>query len=188
METNAFVFQRCKMPNPVETHCYYFLIYNSMIRSKLLYGLDTVELSPALLTKLETFQIKGLRKIIHMKPPFIDRRNTNAEVYRRTREACESRCNPTSSLVWNIRQCIIEKRIKSTGHILRTETSDPMRQVSFRNSATPYTPTFRQPGRPRKKWLPTSLAMCWNRLKDTPFTNNADQQQEILNCALHRMF
>lgn len=165
------------------------IVYNSMIRSKLLYGLETVELSPALLTKLETFQIKGLRKILHMKPPFIDRRNTNAEVYRRTREACESRYNPTSSLVWNIRQCITEKRIKLTGHILRTEPTDPMRQVSFRrNSATPYTPAFRRPGRPRKNWLETSLAMCWNKLKDTPFTNSADQQQEILNCALHRLF
>ena len=165
------------------------IVYNSMIRSKLLYGLETVELSPALLTKLETFQIKGLRKILHMKPPFINRRNTNAEVYRRTREACESRYNPTSSLVWNIRQCITEKRIKLTGHILRTDASDPMRQVSFRrNSATPYTPAFRRPGRPRKNWLQTSLAMCWNKLKDTPFTNNAEQQQEILDCALHRLF
>ena len=95
------------------------IVYNSMIRSKLLYGLETVELSPALLTQLETFQIKGLRKILHMKPPFIDRRNSNAEVYRRTREACESRYNHASSLVWNIRQCITEKRIKLTGHILR---------------------------------------------------------------------
>ena len=113
-----------------------------MIRSKLLYGLETVELSPALLTKLETFQIKGLRKILHMKPPFIDRRNSNAEVYRRTREACESRYSPASSLVWNIRQCITEKRIKLTGHPLRSGACDPMRQVSFRrNSATPYTPT-----------------------------------------------
>ena len=37
-------------------------------------------------------------------------------------------------------------------------------------------------------WLQTSLAMCWNKLKDTPFTNDADQQQEILNSALHRLF
>ena len=120
------------------------IVYDSMIRSKLLYGLETVELSPALLTKLETYQIKGLRKILHMNPPFIDRRNSNAEVYRRTREACESRYNQASSLVWNIRQCITEKRIKLTGHILRSGASDPMRQVSFRNSATPYTPTRRQ--------------------------------------------
>ena len=121
------------------------IVYDSMIPSKLLYGLETVELSPALLTKLETYQIKGLRKILHMKPPFIDRRNSNAEVYRRTREACESRYNQASSLVWNIRQCTTEKRIKLTGHILRSGASDPMRQVSFRrNSATPYTPTCRR--------------------------------------------
>ncbi len=79
--------------------------------------------------------------------------------------------------------------IKLTRHILRTEATDPMRQVSFiRNSATPYTPAFRRPGRPQKNWLQTSLAMCWNKLKDTPFTNDADQQQEIFNCALHRLF
>ena len=119
-------------------------VYNSMIRSKLLYGLETMEFSPALLTKLETFQIKDLQKILHIKPPFIDRRNSNAEVYRRTRAACESRYNHASSFVWNIRQRITEKRIKLTGQILRSGASNPMRQVSFRrNSAIPYTPICR---------------------------------------------
>ena len=39
------------------------LVYNSMIRSKLLCGLDTLEIPQALLSKFEAFQLKGLRKI-----------------------------------------------------------------------------------------------------------------------------
>ena len=38
------------------------MAYNSMLRSKCLYGLETVEFLPALLIKLQIFQIKGLRK------------------------------------------------------------------------------------------------------------------------------
>ena len=139
--------------------------------------------------KIANISDQRFTKILHIKPPFIDRRNSNAEVYRRTREACENRYNPASSFVWNIRQCIIEKCIKLTGHILRSGASDPMRQVSFRrNSATPYIPTCRRPSRPHKNWLQASRTMCWNKLKDTPFTNDADQQQEILNSALHKLF
>ena len=152
-----------------------FIVYNSMIHSKFLYGLETLELSPALFTKLEICQIKGLRKIIHIKTPFIDRRDSNAEVYRRTREACENRYNQASSFVWNIRQCIIKKRIKLTGQIFRSGASDPMGQVSFKtNSVISYTAICRRPDRPRKNWLQTSLAIYWNKLKNTPFTNDVD--------------
>ena len=59
------------------------VVYNSMIRFKLLYGMDTVELTNSLLSRLESFQLRGLRKILGMNSTFIDRRNTNAEVCRR---------------------------------------------------------------------------------------------------------
>ena len=143
----------------------------------LLYGLDTLEIPSALLSKLEAFQLRGLRKILNVNTTYIDRRNTNAEVYRRANLAVETRQGNDTTLTWTIRQCIEEKRIKLTGHLLRADDSDPMRQVSFQNnSASPYLPLFRRPGRPPKNWMISSLELCWNNttipLIRTPLSSN----------------
>ena len=154
------------------------IVYNSMIRSKLLYGLETVELTNSLLCRLESFQLRGQRKILQMNTTFIDRRNTNAEVYRRANEAAATRDNPTPKLTWSIKQRLDEKRITLTGHILRADNRNPMRQVSFRrDSATPYAPLFRRPGRPRKNWLVSSLDLCWPKNHNLPYANHQLQQQ-----------
>ena len=137
----------------------------------------------------QEFQLRGLRKILQINTTFIDRRNTNAEVYRRTNEAAATRNNPMPKLTWSIKQCLGEKRIKLTGHILKADNRDPMRQVSFRrDSAAPYAPLFRRPGRPRKNWLATSLALCWQKNQTLPYANNQMQQQQLLADARNRMF
>ena len=94
-----------------------------------------------------------------MHTTFIDRRNTNAELYRRANAAAASRYSPSPKLA--IEKCLHENRVELTGYVLRTDNRDPMRQVSFRRDiAIPYTPIFRRPGRPRKNWLVTSLDLC----------------------------
>ena len=57
------------------------LVYNSVVISKLTYGLETLQFSDALATKLNSFQQKGLRKILGIPPTFIDRSNTNEKVF-----------------------------------------------------------------------------------------------------------
>ena len=59
------------------------LIYNAVIHSKFLYVLETVETPTYLLSKLENYQLKGLRKILGMATTFVNRANTNAEIFRR---------------------------------------------------------------------------------------------------------
>jgi hypothetical protein len=41
-------------------------VYNSVIRAKLMYGLGSAQLNPAHIRRLETFHLKGLRKILHI--------------------------------------------------------------------------------------------------------------------------
>lgn len=165
------------------------VVYNSMIRSKLLYGLETLELTTGLLSKLEAVQLRGLRKILHMSTTYINRANTNLEVYRRANQAIATRQGQDSSLTWSIQQCIEVKRIKLTGHLLRANNNDPMRQVSFLNdSAAPYRPNSRRPGRPRKNWMVTSLELCWKKLHNIPFVNSQEQQSQLLEAARQRLF
>ena len=66
-------------------------MYNSVIRSKLLYGLDCLELTQAERDKFDAFQIKGLRRILHIPPTHIDRSMTNDIVTEKASVAIGSR-------------------------------------------------------------------------------------------------
>ena len=56
------------------------VIYDAIIRSKLLYGLETVHLTDAMAKSLDVFQLKGLRKILNMTTTFVNRANPNERV------------------------------------------------------------------------------------------------------------
>ena len=43
------------------------IVYDAIIRSKLLYGLETIYLTGAMQKKLNAFQIRGLRQILKME-------------------------------------------------------------------------------------------------------------------------
>ena len=58
-------------------------VYNAVVASKLVYGLDTLQFTDKTLNRMNTFQLKGPRKILGMEPTFIDRTQTNALVLER---------------------------------------------------------------------------------------------------------
>ena len=58
-------------------------VYNAVVTSKFVYGLETLQFTDKTLNKMNTFQLKGLRKILGMQPTFIDRTQTNALVLER---------------------------------------------------------------------------------------------------------
>ena len=56
---------------------------DAVLRSKLLYGLESAQLIPSVLKKLETFQLKVLRKILKIDTTYINRVNTNNSIFNR---------------------------------------------------------------------------------------------------------
>jgi len=62
------------------------LMYNALIRSKIIYGLESAELKQSGLQKLNTFQLKGLRQILRLVTTFIDRENSNTKVLQTAEE------------------------------------------------------------------------------------------------------
>ena len=53
------------------------LIFDAVIKSKLFYGMETVQLTEAMINKLDAFQMKGLRKKLGEKHTCWDRAATN---------------------------------------------------------------------------------------------------------------
>ena len=59
------------------------LIFDAVIRSKLLYGLETIHLTGPMLKKVDAFQMRCLRRILKIPSTFIDRRYSNGVVLQR---------------------------------------------------------------------------------------------------------
>ena len=55
-------------------------VYDSIVRNKLLYGLETVHLTRTQQKKVNACQLRGLRKILGLSTTFVNRSNTNEYV------------------------------------------------------------------------------------------------------------
>ena len=64
-----------------------------MIITKLTYGLETLQFTEYVGNKLNTFQMKGLRKILKIPPTHINKTWTNQKVFDTASEALE-KVNP----------------------------------------------------------------------------------------------
>ena len=122
-------------------------VYQAVIQNKLIYGLETVHLTQAMLNKIDAFQLRVLyRSILNLEPTFVNRRNTNDFVLRTASEKAGHEVKLFSEL-------LLDKRVKLSGHLLRTTDSDPMRQVVYSpQSANAYPIGKRRVGAPRQQW------------------------------------
>ena len=57
-----------------------FTVLNAVILSKLVYGLETVQLTDALCRTVDAFYLRALRHILGLQPSFIDRTSTNKKI------------------------------------------------------------------------------------------------------------
>jgi hypothetical protein len=58
-------------------------VQKAVIETKLMYGLEALQLPQTAISKLDVFQLKGLRKILRMETTYVNRANTTEEVDRR---------------------------------------------------------------------------------------------------------
>ena len=128
-------------------------MFDAIIRSKLMYGLETIHLTKTMYKEIDGFQYRGLRKILGMHSTFINRANTN----RKLLETATAAAFPTPG---DRRRtvCFSEyhqrRHAKLLGHVLRSANDDPLRQLSFMPySATRIDYGKRRRGHPRQNWL-----------------------------------
>ena len=113
----------------------------------LLYGLETIQLNQSELHRLDAFQIKGYRRILHIPPTSVDRTMTNASV----KELLKNLYGVT---VVEFSKLWLKREIQLLRHIIRSDPQDPMRQVLFQpNSLIPRIEHVRPVGKPRAHWL-----------------------------------
>ena len=142
------------------------LVYNSVIISRLLYGLESLQTTDNTGKLLNTFQLKGLRKILHLHTTYVDRNNSNEFVYHRANEVVGAPSQGPLRKIRPLTEILETKRLKLLGHVLRRPRSHPQHQVTFASYlALPKTTSNRRVGRPRKNWTIENMKLAWNILK-----------------------
>ena len=141
------------------------------------------------MSKLNTSQLKGLRKILGIKTTFVVRANTTKKVFE---EANRVRfADGSGPKIKSFAQYIHTKQSNILGHIVRAPPGDPMRVSSFKeNTNLPCTFINRRVGRPRHHLLMSTYSRVWSDLPQNmhrQFKTDMPQHiDEIANMAINR--
>ena len=120
--------------------------------AKLLYGMESAQLTPAQQKRLEIFHLKGLRKILKIKTTFVDRTKSHAEVYRlaneKIKEHCPERKKPKTIIPFS--HAYKNAKTKRIAKIFKLDRQHPVRFATFKTTTSTPTNTL-QPWDPPNK-------------------------------------
>ena len=125
-------------------------MYDVVIRSRLVYGMEIINIPKNISNMLNAFQLRGLRKVLNMQSTYITRSNTNVREIQTVNKFQSLHGLPSK----NMELCSEYVQNKSQlvlGRIIRASSVDPMRRCTFEKDTS--SPTFninRRVGRPRQ--------------------------------------
>ena len=115
---------------------------------------------------------------MRLKKTFLDRANTNAEVYRQANEHIEEEAPPGKipKLITPFTTAHKNARIERFNRILNMQNDNPAKQSAFQNQTIkPWVPPCRRVGRPKYHWVTETAKEIWDNIKPTlpPTQTNA---------------
>lgn len=106
------------------------------MRTKVAYGLESAQLTRSMVSRLQAFHLKGLRRILGMLTTYMD-----ARVYARAAEALRAGNRRAGQQeVRPIERYLSERAHRLLAHVVRAAPGCPMRRVTFAGPGV--TPNF----------------------------------------------
>ena len=150
-------------------------MFEATLNSKLMYGLESIQLTKSEQDTIDSFQMKMLRRILRVPRIYIDREWTNQRVIDRLVQQC-GYYHVRLSTRWK------KPKIGLLGYIFRSGAQDPMREVLFETGTLmPRIEHTKRVGKPRAHWL---LETCQDAFAavdlNTPFHISNSNHMMIL--------
>ena len=147
-------------------------VFDAVVRSKLVYGLESTMITSALMKKLETLQLKGIRKILGLTTTFVNRANTNEVVFQQANDCKNPRKLDGKDIV-PYGTYIRRKQHVLLAHTIRAPDEDPVRQATIDpGTQLPVNVGKRRVGRPRDNWT-------WTNLEELYVLNNKGTKEQF---------
>ena len=173
-------------------------LYNAVIHLKLLYGLESLHLTPSQARRMDTFRLREYRQIMKITTTYANRDNTNEFVYAQAKEAAASGSKDpekASLAARPISTIHAEARTQFLGHLLRMGAEDPLRVCTFTGGCRPSSADHQRVGRPRQHWTEESCKLAWPfaqqmwDMEAQPLNLNTGQhQRDLLDAATMHAF
>jgi len=108
-------------------------VYDAVVRTKLMYGLETLQLNESIKKKLDAFQLRGLRQILKLPTTYMDRQYTNEFVYEEANIAACSQPirEPGRGTITKISQYYESQRINTSVDLIKALADDPRKSITI---------------------------------------------------------
>ena len=138
------------------------VVFNAVVRSRIFYTLETLELTQSQQRTLDTLYFRGLRRILKKRATFIDRTWTHERLLHLA-NTLNAQAAPETPKHISFGTYYRLKRRKLVAHLLRAPVSNPCRRAILTSENTDLVDTCRKKrvGRPRFTWLQESLKDAW---------------------------
>ena len=160
-------------------------VYHAILRSKLLYSLDSLQVNDNLITKINAFHLKGIRQIMRIKTTYIDRTQTNEEVLRRANEEMQrpikrpiggdgtsgekkkkQKAKKGGKPITCLGKYLQDLQVRLLTHIINSPDGTPLKSATFKGrSLKPNFPKTRRAGRPKRKWAEGIMEKIWDEYR-----------------------
>ena len=169
------------------------LVFNAVITSKVLYGLETLEPTEAAGRLLDTFQLKGLRKILKLHTTFVQHNNSN-DMCIEANETLNAPSEGPGRQIKPLTKILEDRKLKLLGHVLRRDRQHRYTKLhspqDLRSHGKPNTED-EAAGRPRQFWTTNNMSKAWEVVKthdatepQIPFDkNNRSMRERIIEQA-----
>ena len=150
------------------------VVYNAVVRSRVFYTLETLELTPGQQRTLDTLYFRGLRRILKKRITFMDRYWTHERLLNLANQH-QRRVAPNMLKHTSFSNYYKSRRRKFLGHLLRAPPNNLTRLavLSPENVDRVDTRRKKRVGRPRYTWLYESMKDAWEQISEEPFTTEA---------------
>ena len=137
---------------------------DAVIRTKLLYGMDSAQLGEPELKRINVVQLQILSKILGMKTTFIDRENSNRKIWNdvNTKLTAEGKKRQITSF----KQAYAKAKLKMMANIL-VDKSGLKHKAIFNANLEERVYANRRVGRPKATWTETSIKDMWEGVRNS---------------------
>ena len=138
--------------------------------------------------KMDVFQLKGLRNLLKMETTFVNRANTNEEVFRRVNVALEGARLGSRGPSTKLSERHEESKRRFFALLVDAGEGDPRAEVAFdTDTLKPHDHGKRRVGKPRKSWVVETAREFWSKRVKEEFRGTAVGDLDWNNVAHREM-
>ena len=152
--------------NPIK---WKLITYNAIIKTKLMYGLESAQLNDSIKKYLDTFHLKCLRQILNLEHTYLDRANTNDHIYETAEMEMNKHNKGKHKELIKLSEYYEAQRLKTVAQIIHhKEEEDTRVSITFNKDTLQITEySTKRIGRPKFAWWIYALEDLWREHQKT---------------------